>query len=121
MAKKSTPPRIAPLRRVIAEVADLSELLPAHPRTRGSARARKTVARKDDRAADQLLALWRQLPSDEQSTLLARLAAQLPPQTHLNILVQVAAALPPEVVHQLQTDLQKRFPGQSERLLGARE
>ncbi|MBI1916272.1 MAG: hypothetical protein HYS12_16310 [Planctomycetes bacterium] len=108
MAKKSSPVRIAPLQKVVAEsVTDPSEQAALDQQRRQRQKGVRTRGgnRTPTRASSPVLELFRQLPAEERPSLLVQVAASLSPEEQLEMLEALTARLPADAARKLEEEL----------------
>jgi hypothetical protein len=113
MEKKSPRPRIAPLRKVQAELvtdpAEQAELDQQRNRQPDVVRTRGSVRLSEPESPSPVVELSRKLPAEERQSLIMRMVAGLSPEMQFHLLEQLAAQLPADVVRQLEEELQARL------------
>jgi hypothetical protein len=113
MEEKSRRYRLAPLQKVLAEPvtdpAEQVELDEQRHREPNVARTRGTVRSSETAAPSAVAELCRQLPAEDRSSLLVRMAALLSPEAQLDLIEQLATGFPADIARQLEEELRARL------------
>ena len=107
MEEKLRRRRIAPLRKVQAEVVtDPAEQAEFDEERRRQPNVALTLGAA---ASLAIVELCRQLPTEERSSLLRQMAAGLSPEAQLDLLEELAADLPADLARRLEEQLRARL------------
>lgn len=111
MEKHYSPPRIAPLQKVVGEPITDPEEQAALDRLRLPPEAVSDDGEPSPTTAAEALRLCRQLPVEERLALVTEMAALLPTDNMVALVERLLAALPPEVQQHEEGQLPSRQPG----------